>query len=208
MVEYALSLTKQLNDTTMGTGNFYFRNASRVFAVGMDNTDEHDFLEMKGNITSNLEEKCKPSPFDFHKYNSKRSQFENRNFCETYLGTIYTEKMFGDISININCFTRAGYYEGACLDWELEINVDGSGDIDNTNDVVEQFVYCDSNKMNIGMLRIQARNAEKWAEKTVKGITELVELVFSECSDIQLNVMGHFSNGEAVYKEYKKEVAV
>jgi len=191
----------------MGTSNFYYRNASKVFAICEsgeqskldDDGNETDFKCKIDKIKEQLEEKLKE--FNFLD-NEVRSQFENRNFPSTYIGTIYQTKKFGDIEceVEIICFARSGYYDGACLDWELNINLDNCN-CDDTDSIFETFVYnCTSYSMNKGMLVIQGRNCDKWVNATKDKMVELIEGVFTKCST-PLNVVGRFSNGETLYEK-------
>ena len=143
--------------------------------------DEMEVADCYGYITEKLSE---VKNVKFIEFNQKRSEYENRNFSSTYLGTIYLNKEFGDISaeVCINCFSRAGYYEAACLDWECETEID------------------DNSSMNAGMLKIQQGNTEKWVEKTKDKLVELVEKVFAECST-SYRKLGTFSNGESIYEK-------
>ena len=52
--------------------------------------------------------------------------------------------------------------------------------------------------MNVGMQKIQSKNALKWAEKQVEQLKELVEEVFTKVS-MPLQVVVQFSNGETHY---------
>lgn len=107
--------------------------------------------------------------------------------------------MFGDVevAVEVHCFARSGYYQGACLDYEVRVNVeDCAVDIE---DIKQRFFDCNS-QMNEGMLTIQAKNAEKWASKAEAELANIVEAVFAKCST-QYTKVATFSNGETIYQK-------
>lgn len=184
----------------MGTSNFYYRNASKVFVIAQANEidDIIDYQMELDDITEML--KMNKGSFNFIKYNECNSMLDNRNFPASYIGTLYSSKCFGDINfeIEINCFSRAGYYEAACLDWELKLLIDD--DIcDDIRYISEMVLDCTS-FMNRGMLKIQARKAEKWCEQTKNDIVKLVEGIFTKSSETYIK-MATASNGESYYEK-------
>jgi hypothetical protein len=203
----------------MGTSNFYYRNASKVFAIGLNyeqpildedgnETDENEnvscesfeYEEQIENVKYHMEEN--KGKFHFSDYEQK-SQLDNRNFCASYVGSLSANKNFGDVNIDvqINAFSRAGYYEGACLDWELCVNVDGNGnDSDDIEDVTYFVENTSSRNMNDGMLKIQAKNAQKWANKISDELIAAVEKSFEISSTCFVRV-ATFSNGETIYQK-------
>ena len=193
----------------MGTSNFYYRNASKVFAIALDyqneegenvSCDEYEYDEQIENVQYYLDE----NKGDFSYSESERnSQYGNRNFNASFIGSLSTSKKFGDVDVDvqINCFSRAGYYEGACLDWEVELKVDSYSD-DDINGVSYAFEngYLYSDNMNAGMMKIQAKNAQKWANKAKDALVEVVEKCFEKSSTCFVR-LGTFSNGETVYRK-------
>ena len=202
----------------MATNNFYKVNASKYFVV-LENY-EQPVLDDEFNETDEMETVCMDEMevadeldyfksllkdslkegMKFYDYQNYDGQYDNRNFPAHYLGTVYTSKKFGDIDceVIIHCFVRSGYYEGANMDWELQINVD-TFSLDNTDDIPDTFesVYSD---MNAGLLKIQGRNCMNWAEKARNTLVEYVEGIFTQCST-PYSLQGVFSNGEAIYKK-------
>lgn len=204
----------------MGTSNFYYKNASKVFVISenyetpilddeLNETEETEihspdlmeFLDTISYIQEKLEE---IENVKFIKYNDKQSQNENRNFPAHYIGTIYLTTSIGDITceVNIDCFSRAGYYEAACLDWELDMVIDGCN-FDDVDDVNDLFINNTSSYMNKGMLTIQSKTAEKWFGNTKDKLVKLVEEVFEQCST-SYKKLGTFSNGETIYEKCTK----
>ncbi len=205
----------------MGTSNFYYKNASKVFVISEDyetpildddfneteETETHspDLMEFLDTISYIQEKLSEIENVKFHKYVSKESQNDNRNFPAHYIGTIYLTKTIGDIEceINVDCFSRVGYYEAACLDWELDMLIDGCN-FDDVNYVNDLFINnTNSHKMNKGMLTIQSKTAEKWFSDTKDNLVKLVEEVFEQCST-SYKRLGTFSNGETIYEKCTK----
>lgn len=200
----------------MGTSNFHNVNAHNVYAVLMnyeqpifdeddnetgeteyvtpDLQEIEDFVEYTTSIAKDLsiEKKvsfCKECDSDPH---------ELRSFESTPLFQFFKQKSFGDMSIavSINCVIRHGYYEGGNLDWYMTydtVNHKG-GEIDFADD----FEYCSN--MPAGMIKIQCKNAERWAEKTTDELVEITEELFKQQS-MPLVVTARFSNGETHYSK-------
>lgn len=203
----------------MGTSNFYYRNASKVFAICLDY--EQPILDEDGNETdenetvscSEIEYSEQIENVQYHMQENKgvfsyseseiNSQFDNRNFCARFVGSLSANKKFGDVyvDIQINAFSRAGYYEGACLDWELSIDVD-QYNYDNIEDVLSDLKDCNitSYTMNVGMVKIQSKNIQKWLIKVKDELVKLVEKSFENASTCFVRV-GTFSNGETIYRK-------
>lgn len=193
----------------MSTSNFYYKNASKVFAIGLDyeneegenvSCDEYEYIEQIENVQYNME--LNKGEF-YYNETDRNSQTNNRNFEASFIGSLSVSKNFGDVNVDvqINAFSRAGYYEGACLDWELELNVDSysDDDIEGVSYAFEHGYLCSDN-MNAGMLKIQAKNAQKWAKKAMNEIVELIEKSFEKSSTCFVRV-ATFSNGETIYKK-------
>src|ERR1035437_9178757 len=172
----------------MSTGNFYNKNASNVFAVLMNH--EQPIQDEDGNDTEeteevgadeweadDLNEEIKAICEDIKKYSyyhdCKHWEDGLRSYDGLIIGNLCTSKCFGDIevSIGIEIIRRNGYYEGANLDWNVEIELDGSKYDD--ADFGEDFGY--NSSMPKGMVKIQQRNAERWADKAKDEMIEEIE---------------------------------
>lgn len=193
----------------MATSNFYNKNASKVYAVLMDYED--NVFDKDGNET---EEKIMVScnEYDYNdlvcnlKYElSKNSDFQkdygkidnNRNFDGTIIGSLVKSKCFADCEIYI-CLTsviRSGYYEGANLDWELNISVDGS-----EVDIIDYSDFQYNSFLNKGICTILANKTNKWIEKTKTKLISELETVYENWSTPLIKV-ATFSNGETIYKQ-------
>ena len=134
----------------------------------------------------------------------------DRNYGMQSLGYLEESKDFGDVNVNVvvKAVIQNAYYEGATLDYLIYIEDQYNGefkhstgsyydeDIDSILETVFDEPYTD---MNVGMRKIQARYAEKWAEQTIAKLSEKIEAIFEVYSEHKLGRTGVFSNGEAIY---------
>lgn len=121
---------------------------------------------------------------------------ELRSYSSIPLFQFYKNKKFGDIdvTVNINCVVRVAYYEGASLDWYItydacDINMH---EVDFLADAEYQ------SNMPAGMIKIQCKNAERFASNMTEELIETVEEFFKQKS-MPLAVTARFSNGETHY---------
>ena len=203
----------------MGTSNFHYENASRVYAVLMNYED--DVLDENNEPTGETRT-AYPEDFevdelkDFIKneiedmengcyYNWVKDSNELRSFPSSYLGSLRTCKSYGDIDVEvyIHAFLRSGYYEGACLDWTLQVDINGNEYIDDediqyaANDIREYT----STYMSKGLRAIIANKAERWIRSEADRLSGIMENIFSRNSDVELAKVATFSNGETIYKK-------
>jgi hypothetical protein len=200
----------------MGTSNFHNVNARNVYAVLMnyeqpildDDDNETDEVETRyceewevndfiGNIRCEAERVAKENNFKYHEDLEMTDPNELRSFPSTSLFQIYLNKHFGDVhvEVNINCVLRAGYYEGACLDWfDTCVFGDNTACFNDTDFSIDDWM----SNMNAGMRSIQSKKANDWLERTRENIIETVEKLFTENS-MPLGVTARFSNGETHY---------
>jgi hypothetical protein len=143
-------------------------------------------------------------------YKEENGSDNDRNYCATNLFSFNTSKMFGDIEVEVSVIGQivSAYYEGASLDFEVQIyngseniSLDNYSNVENVLDDLFAPRYDHYNSdMNQGMRKIQMNNAIKWAEKTKTELIELIEEVFTKVSQ-PLNVVATFSNGETIYEK-------
>ncbi len=148
----------------MATGNFYNTNASKIFAVEIEDEWEYD------NLFTNLCDALRST--DYHAYTTLGAapceNDYNRSFPGKILGGKGVSKMYGDceVFIHITPVIRSGYYSGVNLDWEIESE---AGSLDPEQYELEKIFRMDYG-INAGMAKIQARNAEYWLEHHPRGI--------------------------------------
>lgn len=144
-------------------------------------------------------------------YGDENGSDNDRNYPATDLFSFNTSKMFGDIEVEIRVVGQivSAYYEGASLDFRLEIHNGGDWcevsngyytitERDILDDLFEPGYELYRSDMNKGMRKIQMEYATKWAEEKATELKELIEEVFTKVS-MPLNVVASFSNGETVY---------
>lgn len=202
----------------MGTSNFYYKNASRVYAIcmnyeqpklddDMNETDETETVapeeyEIKDRLDYIREKliegkKFKPVSLDGWDSNSPRS------FPATYLAQWSSEKSFNDISVEIilQATANSGYYEGACLDWSLKTYVGG---LETDVDYIKEDDFRYSDDANVGLATIMMKHAVKWLNKTTSEMTSDIEKIFEDVCEIKLRHIATFSNGETFYETENK----
>lgn len=204
----------------MGTSNFHYKNASRVYAVLMNYEDE--ILDENGEPTGETETRY-PERYevddlkDFIKneiedlengryYNWVKDSNELRSFPSSYLGSLRTYKPYGDIGVEvyIHAFLRSGYYEGACLDWTLQVDINGYGEYIGDEDIpyaVEEIKENTSSYMSKGLRTIIANKVEKWIRSEADRLSGIMENIFSRNSDVEMRKVATFSNGETIYEK-------
>lgn len=166
--------------------------------------ESYEYDDFKEYLKETAEEKIKN--IRGIRYKEKNGSDNDRNYCATNLFSFNTSKMFGDIEVEVSIIGQivSAYYEGASLDFEVQIyNGWESATIDNycsVENAVEDLFDNNCSLMNQGLLKIQSKNAIKWAEKTKTELIELIEEVFTKVSE-PLNVVGTFSNGETIYSK-------
>jgi hypothetical protein len=171
--------------------------------------DEWEYDELKDYIKETAKEEIKELKTVWYKEESGSDNA--RQYTATDLFSFNTSKSYGDIEVEIKITGQivGAYYEGASLDYRLEIYGGGdwceveSGRYTTTEaDILDDLFAPDYehyySDMNKGMRKIQMGYATKWAEKETEQLKELIEEVFTKVSQ-PLNVVATFSNGETIY---------
>ena len=183
----------------MGTGNFYSKNASRVFAF--ETEEEFDYDDNVGNIQCALKEKGFDEENEYEK-NGLRS-FPGRYIASKSISKDYHGM---EVTVTIKAICRGGYYSGANVDWELEYQYESQNDDEiNVDYITEELErYYDVKR---GMAIIQGRNAAKWLEKAAQELVNELEAVLEEWT-MPLVVVARFSNGETMYAPVENKKAL
>jgi hypothetical protein len=133
----------------------------------------------------------------------------DRNYPIQSIGVFKESKMYGDleVTVKITATIQSAYYEGATLDWLVEIeeretwkHSTGSSydeDLDDIMDMIFDPYYTD---FNAGLCKIMQPKAVDWAEQTISDIGEKLEKLYEDWSSHKLHCKGVFSNGEAIYE--------
>jgi hypothetical protein len=194
-------IIKNKNRLTEGTGNFYNKNASHIFAIGLGANDNDGEGDGEGNVgydetwyedaVDNIKHELKQIPnfqegdFDFS---------DNRSYPGRSLGRVSDSFEYTDydgnsneVTVSVTCIIRSGYYDGANLDWELSIE-DGYNTYDSASD-------------------IEDANVSKQAQTVADALIAKVEEVYSKYSD-KLGVTARFSNGETMYHKVQENKSI
>ena len=189
----------------MGTSNFHRVNASKVFAVLMNQPaldddgsetgdyyapDEWEIDEFFEYLREQLAKNTTffPGGSDPHELSS----FPSRVIGEIRSGTDFAGGLISG-RITITAVMRSGYYEGACLDWHITKSIDG----DEYDDVSEYDGGAnDFTEVEAECARF---DIEGWFWSEEKRLIEFVEGVFAQAS-MPMEVVATFSNGETIYK--------
>lgn len=210
----------------MGTSNFCRTNASKMFAICMDYEDEfldddfnptgetemrrcelYEYLEMLEFVREQMKDAAAKTPdieYDFYNWVKESN---DRNFPEKYIGSFRMIKILGDIEciFYIHVFSVSGYYEGACLDWRIEIDIfndelDGDSSDEIASTIIDNASWSNLNK---GLVTIFANRMQREYDKVIRDrLVNTLENVFESVS-MPLNVVGRFSNGETIYEKAK-----
>lgn len=179
----------------MGTSNFYTKNASKLYPLFTDmEEDEREFFD----YDRQCEDVAEFIDESNNKYDSSGIVNEtngyDRNFPERELLTLSHSKWFGDVEIEVNLkvIVRAGYYDGANLDYQVSC--------DNFEDASYIVIDSYNSDMNAGMCKIQTNNAIAWAEQTQAEMEEYIEAIFAKVTEPYV-MIARASNGETFYKK-------
>jgi hypothetical protein len=173
--------------------------------------EDFEYDDLTYYLRETAEEKAKQTAF---RYNDESGSDNDRNYCATDLFSLYTSKSYGDIEVEIKITGQivSAYYEGASLDYRLEIYNGGEwSEVSNgyykvsVSDIVDGLFESEYDNhtfsdMNRGLRTILAPKATKWAEKETEKMIEAIEEIFTQVS-IPLNVVASFSNGETIYSK-------
>lgn len=195
----------------MSTPNFANRNTSKVFAIGLTQFDEEeepiypDMLNIEGIYEDvNL---AMQSKFNYNNevdvyFLNEYDKYSNRSYPAHNICQVSAEKEFGDMWVGITFVVKAvsGYYEGACLDYDIVITTEyDDAEIDYVDQLIEDMA--EDSEMNAGLKTIQKKNILNWIENTIPKMTVSIEEVFKDVSEAVMIKTAQFSNGEAIYQK-------
>lgn len=188
---------------TMGTVNFYRKNARSVYAFGISqDIEDYGFAEgYFDDIAYDIEEHAKKRGF------TKEGAFpetpSERDFTFSPVTEKECSKVVGegrcDASVCIGL--RNGYYEGYCGDYLINVfdGLTGCTFELEDGDVQELATSIMDERHDGEWFADEADSLMEWLES----IVEDCEAVLRECSEEELREAGRFSNGMAVYEKAK-----
>lgn len=137
----------------------------------------------------------------------------DRNRPARYLGYFQQSKFYGEeeFTVRLRIYYQHGYYEGANLDYDIEI--EGRYGWEEVNEelwngskiTIEDIIISslEGSDLPKGMQKIQSKNIIKWIDSYIKETSSKIEGLFSETCENKLDLIGVFSNGEAIYEQSK-----
>jgi hypothetical protein len=197
----------------MGTSNFFNKNASRIFAIGM--SYEQPIIDEDGNETDEMEtqsidsyewedikREIKAAIAELPDFNGLGSDYNDRNYYGTNVGELWKYRTYlnFEVGVELQAYVRSGYYEGANLDWEVAYIFEGEkyNDVD---DLIEYFIDRADDFAKKGLAVMHSKNVRKYLDTTERYLVDQIEKVFAEQSGVQLEVTARFSNGETIYSK-------
>lgn len=192
-----------------GTGNFYSVNASKIYAIGGSSgaTDDGEDDDMTEDDIANIKSDLKSKGYDMAG-KKDTPHHDNRNFSGTVLASKSESKEFESESATMTIYAvaRSGYYEGACLDWELSTELGGVVFWDDEKieyDDVKDNLFSEEVKAGREEYQEEAANAAlSWIENTKDKLVSELEKIYKDNST-PLVVSARFSSGETHYAKAK-----
>ncbi len=189
----------------MGTSNFHYVNASKVFVVGKNAEEQFEFEDEVNYAIEILLEN------GFKVREGTKDEHELRSFPSQYLATKFSDDVnvcFQDedgdnvedtLYVGIEVFLRSGYYTAACLDYNIKLYSD-SEEISDTDvyDFIFEHVYGYTDLTEDAKEYLQTISS-KLDEVKSKIIEETEELFSKICGEDIYVVTARFSNGETHY---------
>lgn len=142
---------------------------------------------------------------------AENESFLDRNYERQSLGTLESEKSYGDIDFNVKltAILQNAYYDGATLDYIIQIEANGDTFDYSTGsyydqdleEILESVFDTDYTEMNAGLCKILQPKAQAWIEGEITKLSNQLEEVYENWTQHKLGCTGVFSNGEAIYHE-------
>ena len=182
----------------MSTPNFDCKNTSKIYAIeGNEDFAQYECQECLEEFNWDL---C--DEYDRH---------SNRNYPTSIIGEKTKCIFVAGASIDITAQAKivAGYYSGACFDFDCRLVVyDRDGyrvsdydDLDDINKYMdEEAIKEDDWTGNKGLSVIHAQRIIAKIQATIDELKEEAEKSFADSCDDCLACVAVFSNGEAIYK--------
>ena len=192
----------------MATRNFYVKNANDVYAFAMEAEDCFDFDDSLDCI--------KEAGILKYGFEETSGSDGDRNYCGDYI----LDKSFGGkkfynsgltVNIDITIIVRSGYYQGANLDFELEVMNDyydpyKLGDYECEEDLIEamadEFVE-DCDVYNYGLRKCFKKRYKVFLEDYIDKAIEYTNKVLENLCEEEYCLIGTASNGEGFYQKVK-----
>ncbi len=178
----------------MGTSNFHYRSTTKCYAVLMNAEDfQYEYECLRDNLKDEFKNKfgqsvswhwrsprtyMNPPDVDYLRSYPAQSIVSVRTSLQLDDENKYEDETYADFEFV--CIVRSGYYEGACLDYDVKLTVDGfETDVD----------------------LIKNEQWRKEIECEIETVGMKIESIFERFST-PLRRVATFSNGETIYEKY------
>jgi len=190
----------------MGTSNFYKVNADKYYAVHM-NDDEGNYTDIDFEAeTDRIDEELKARG-----YENVCRHWERRSDDAQVLGQLFVSDPDDLFMVEATVLLRAGYYEGANLDWELNIvppmEWEDFSEFQDMNlkeqrDMVynELLVASDRGYIDRKYLK-QYEQITDALNETIENVIEKLHRDFGQIAQRTLIRTATFSDGTSIYSE-------
>lgn len=211
----------------MATCNFYNRNCSRYFILGMNRyytKEDVEECDLDPELEGKFDAFGTETDYDFAKQNIVSGlQAKGWEDYDGYEGDArviaYKDKslVYGgcEISLEIKALVRSGYYEGACMDLSGKVTINSAGDYWTGSPEYDMFddgefseisVVDDNWTGNAGLNHLQAKNIIKKLNAIIEDLKIEAEYAFSRGCDREMFQAYHCSNGETGYFNIQKKL--
>lgn len=140
---------------------------------------------------------------------AENESFRDRNYERQSLGVLENHRAYGDVELGVKltAILQSAYYEGATLDYMVQIEANGETfdystgsyydqDLDSVLESAFDSYYSD---MNAGLCKMLRPKAQTWIENQIEELSAKLEDIYENWSEHKLGCTGVFSNGEAIY---------
>ena len=191
----------------MGTSNFYKVNADKYYAVHM-NDDEGNYTDIDFDFeTERIDEELKARGYENVGYRDR----ERRSDDAQVLGQLFVSEPDDLFMVEATVLLRAGYYEGANLDWEISIvpplywedfSEFQDMNLKKQRDIVynELLVASDRGYVDRKHLK-QYEQITDALNETIENVIEKLHRDFGQIAQHTLIRTATFSDGTSIYSE-------
>jgi hypothetical protein len=191
----------------MGTSNFYKVNADKYYAVHM-NDDEGNYTDIDFEAeTDRIDEELEDRGYENVGYKDRPRRSDDAQV----LGQLFVSEPDDLFMVEATVLLRAGYYEGANLDWEISIvppmEWEDFSEFQDMNlkeqrDMVynELLVASDRGYIDRKYLKQYEQITDALSE-TIENVIEKLRRDFGQIAQRTLIRTATFSNGNSIYSE-------
>ena len=190
----------------MGTSNFYKVNADKYYAVHM-NDDEGNYTDIDFEAeTERIDEELKSRG-----YENVCRHWERRSDDAQVLGQLFVSEPDDLFMVEATVLLRAGYYEGANLDWEISIvpplywedfSEFQDMNLKEQRDMVYNELLVASDRGYIDRKYLKQYEQITYAlSETIENVIEKLHRDFGQIAEHTLIRTATFSNGNSIYSE-------